>query len=48
MKHRHNTLSRVVSLLLIVAMLMTTPAFSIFAEEATAMQRLMLQMLHPL
>ncbi len=36
MKHRHNTLSRVVSLLLIVAMLMTTPAFSIFAEEATA------------
>lgn len=33
MKHRYNTLSRVVSLLLIVAMLMTMPAFSIFAEE---------------
>ena len=33
MKHRYKTLSRVVSLLLTTAILMTTPTFSVFAEE---------------
>ena len=33
MKHRHRTFPRVVSLLLVLALLMTTPTFSVFAEE---------------
>ena len=36
MKHRYKPLSRTVSLLLTAAMLMTTPTFSVFAEEITA------------
>lgn len=48
MKHRHNTLLRIVSFLLTVAMLMSTTAFNVLAEEVvdTLKKQLLMRQLY--